>query len=31
MSSSLEEDLLHCSSRADLGEKRQSMVLRPIL
>jgi hypothetical protein len=29
--SSLEEDLLHCSSKADADEKRQSMVLRHLL
>lgn len=31
MSGSLEEDLLHCSSTMDSGEKRQSMVLRRLL
>ena len=30
-SSSLEEDLLYCSSLADPDEKRQSMVLRCLL
>ena len=31
MHSSLEEDLLHCSSMVDPDEKKQSMVLRHLL